>query len=158
MSLKKALVKSSPRRMFKKGMSRTTMSIPLFFVRIRPYPRQASPGWACFGTFCPEVWAAWAYREQPYPPWAEGLCRAWRPSPFPWAASSTAEAGASAGGAASRMFFLSSAVCKPPFRGMKKASPQTGRVEVTSLHGFIYENATRCPVGRRCSCHFEILE
>jgi hypothetical protein len=24
---------------------------------------------------------------------------------------------------------------------MKKASPQTGRVEVTSLHGFIYENA-----------------
>ena len=51
MSLKKALVKSSPRRMFKKGMSRTTMSIPLFFVRIRPYPRQASPGWACFGTF-----------------------------------------------------------------------------------------------------------
>ena len=32
---------------------------------------------------------------------------------------------------------------------MKKASPQTGRVEVTSLHGFIYENAARCPVGRR---------
>ncbi len=43
--------------------------------------------------------------------------------------------------------FLSSAICKPPFRGMKKASPQTGRVEVTSLHGFIYENAARCPVG-----------
>jgi hypothetical protein len=34
---------------------------------------------------------------------------------------------------------------------MKKASPQTGRVEVTSLHGFIYENAAHCPVGRRCS-------
>ena len=33
------------------------------------------------------------------------------------------------------------------FRGMKKASPQTDRVEVTSLHGFIYENAARCPVG-----------
>jgi len=49
------------------------------------------------------------------------------------------------------MFFLSSAICKPPFCGMKKASPQTGRVEVTSLHGFIYENAARCPVGRRCS-------
>jgi hypothetical protein len=32
---------------------------------------------------------------------------------------------------------------------MKKASPQTGRVEVTSLRGFIYENAVRCPVGRR---------
>jgi len=32
---------------------------------------------------------------------------------------------------------------------MKKASPQTGRVEVTSLHGFIYENAAHCPVGRR---------
>jgi hypothetical protein len=30
---------------------------------------------------------------------------------------------------------------------MKKASPQTGRVEVTSLHDFIYENAARCPVG-----------
>ena len=30
---------------------------------------------------------------------------------------------------------------------MKKASPQTGRVEVTSLRGFIYENAARCPVG-----------
>ncbi len=30
---------------------------------------------------------------------------------------------------------------------MKKASPQTDRVEVTSLHGFIYENAARCPVG-----------
>ena len=63
------------------------------------------------------------------------------------AAFSTAGAGASAGGAASGMFFLSSAICKPPFRGMKKASPQTGRVEVTSLRGFIYENATRCPVG-----------
>ncbi|MFR1194471.1 MAG: hypothetical protein ACLSDK_00005, partial [Oscillospiraceae bacterium] len=47
--------------------------------------------------------------------------------------------------------FLSSAICKPPFRGMKKASPQTGRVKVTSLHGFIYENAAHCPVGRRCS-------
>jgi len=34
---------------------------------------------------------------------------------------------------------------------MKKASPQTGRVKVTSLHGFIYENAARCPVGRRNS-------
>jgi len=34
---------------------------------------------------------------------------------------------------------------------MKKASPQTGRVEVTSLRGFIYENAARCPVRRRCS-------
>jgi hypothetical protein len=22
---------------------------------------------------------------------------------------------------------------------------------MTSLHGFIYENAARCPVGRRCS-------
>jgi hypothetical protein len=41
---------------------------------------------------------------------------------------------------------------------MKKASPQTGRVEVTSLHGFIYENAARCPVGRRCSRYFEFLE
>ena len=37
------------------------------------------------------------------------------------------------------------------FCGMKKASPQTGRVEVTSLRGVIYENAARCPVGRRCS-------
>ena len=63
------------------------------------------------------------------------------------AAFSTVGAGASAGGAASGMFFLSSAICKPPFRGMKKASPQTGRVKVTSLHGVIYENATRCPVG-----------
>ena len=120
MSLKKALVKSSPRRMFKNGMSRTTMSIPLFFVRIRPYPRQASPGWACFGTFCPEVWAAWAYREQPYLPWENGLCRAWRPCPFPWAAFSTVGAGASADGAASGMFFLSSAICKSSFRGIKK--------------------------------------
>ena len=42
------------------------------------------------------------------------------------AAFSTAGAGASAGGAASGMFFLSSAICKPPFHGMKKASPQTG--------------------------------
>ena len=32
---------------------------------------------------------------------------------------------------------------------MKKARPQTGRVEVTSLRGVIYENAARCPVGRR---------
>ena len=61
---------------------------------------------------------------------------------------STAGAGVSADGAASGMFFLSSAICKPPFRGMKKASPQTGRVEVTSLHGFIYENAARSPVWR----------
>ena len=30
---------------------------------------------------------------------------------------------------------------------MKKASPQTGRVKVTSLHGFIYENAARSPDG-----------
>ena len=37
------------------------------------------------------------------------------------------------------------------FSWHKKASPQTGRVEVTSLHGFIYENAARCPVGQRCS-------
>ncbi|WP_253290929.1 hypothetical protein [Pseudoflavonifractor sp. MSJ-37] len=58
------------------------------------------------------------------------------------AAFSTVGAGASAGGAASGTFFLSSAICKPPFRGMKKASPQTGRVKVTSLHGVIYENAT----------------
>ena len=66
-------------------------------------------------------------------------------------AASTVGADAPVGGATSGMFFLSSAICKPPFRGMKKASPQTGRVEVTSLHGFIYENAARCPVGRRCS-------
>jgi len=46
---------------------------------------------------------------------------------------------------------------QPPDR-MKKASPQTGRVEMTSLHGFIYENAARCPVGRRCSRYFEFLE
>ena len=65
------------------------------------------------------------------------------------AAFSTAGAGASVGGATSGIFFLSSAICKPPFRGMKKASPQTGRVEVTSLRGFIYENAARCPVGWR---------
>ena len=61
------------------------------------------------------------------------------------AAFSTVGAGASAGGAASGMFFLSSAICKPPFCGMKKASPQTGWVEVTSLRGVIYENAARCP-------------
>ena len=71
------------------------------------------------------------------------------------AAFSTAGAGASVGGATSGIFFLSSAICKPPFRGMKKASPQTGRVEVTSLRGFIYENAARCPVGRRCS-HYRL--
>ena len=51
------------------------------------------------------------------------------------AVTSTVGAGASVGGATSEIFFLSSAICKPPFRGMKKASPQTGRMEVTSLHG-----------------------
>ena len=32
---------------------------------------------------------------------------------------------------------------------MKKVCSKTGRMEVTSFHGFIYENAARCPVGRR---------
>jgi hypothetical protein len=42
-------------------------------------------------------------------------------------------ADASVGGATSGMFFLSSAICKPPFRGMKKASPQTGQQRETSF-------------------------
>ena len=46
---------------------------------------------------------------------------------------STVGAGVSAGWAASGMFFLSSAICKPPFRGMKKASPQTGQQRETSF-------------------------
>lgn len=37
--------------------------------------------------------------------------------------------------------FLLFAICKLPFRGMKKVSLLTGWVEVTSLHGIIYENA-----------------
>lgn len=64
------------------------------------------------------------------------------------AATSAVGEDASVGGATSGVFFLSSAICKPPFCGMKKASPQTGWVEVTSLRGVIYENAAHCPVGR----------
>ena len=36
------------------------------------------------------------------------------------------------------MFFLSSAICKPPFRGMKKASPQTGQQRETSFQKGVY--------------------
>ena len=48
----------------------------------------------------------------------ELLCRGWFLPPNTY---STAGAGASAGGAASGMFFLSSAIYKPPFCGMKKS-------------------------------------
>jgi len=65
-------------------------------------------------------------------------------------AFSTVGAGASAGGAASGMFFLSSAICKPPFLWHEKSQPDGWQqIGDSSFQIVVYENATHSPVGQR---------